>query len=65
MRAPDVFVVVPNDLRDAINAQLDAALVGLPQLSEEDRAHLYAQLLDYVDQHGALPTKFTIEKVRP
>jgi hypothetical protein len=57
------FVVVPDALRDAINAKLDAALAALPDedrvIAENDRVFLYGQLIDAFDRHGVIP-EFTI-----
>lgn len=53
-------VIVPNELRDAINAKLDAAIRDYPE-SEKDRECLYRELLAFYDEHGYLP-EFTIEK---
>lgn len=49
-----MFRVIPNSLRDAINAKLDAAIAECPA-AEKDREVLYGQLLDYFDEHGAVP----------
>jgi hypothetical protein len=48
------MVIVPNDIRDAINAKLDAAILAVPDAAK-DRDALYEQLLDYFDQHGVVP----------
>jgi len=56
-----MFVVVPNELRDAINVKLDAALAGHPEATEKDRRVLYGQLLSYFNEHGCLPD-FTVTK---
>jgi hypothetical protein len=54
-----MIVIVPNVLRDAINAKLDAALAELPEedraVAEKDREFLYGQLLDAFDQYGTIP----------
>jgi hypothetical protein len=55
------FVVVPNSLSSAINQKLDEALVGFPDISEEDRDQLYRQLLSEFDERGLVPD-FSIEK---
>ena len=53
------MVIVPNDLRDAINTKLDAAIAELPEpdrpFAEKDREFLYSQLLDAFDEHGVIP----------
>ena len=54
------FVVVPNSLRDAINAKLDEALKDVPEATL-DREVLYAQLFDYFDKYGVVP-EFSLEK---
>ena len=55
-----MFYVVPNELRDAINANIDAALVDCPDAAA-DREIFYAQLLEYFNEHGVVPT-FTLQK---
>lgn len=57
------IVVVPNDLRDAINAKLDAALAECPEAAP-DREHFYDTLLNYYDEHGSLPD-FHLAKYGP
>jgi hypothetical protein len=54
------LVIVPNELRDAINAKLDAAIATEPGAAL-DRDELYSQLLAYFDEHGQLP-EFVIAK---
>jgi len=58
------MVIVPNEVRDAINAKLDAAIAACPQAAK-DRTALYNQLLAYFDDHGEVPdfdlTKNTVE----
>ena len=49
-----MFRIIPNSLRDAISAKLDAAIAECPA-AEEDREVLYEQLLDYFDEHGRIP----------
>lgn len=56
------LVIVPNELRDAINQKLDAALAKYPEAAQ-GREELYSQLLSYFDEHGALPD-FTLRKAR-
>jgi hypothetical protein len=43
--------------------KLDAAPEHCPDAAQE-REQLYNQLRAYVDEHGALPDDFTLEKVR-
>jgi hypothetical protein len=46
--------IVPNELRDAINAKLDIAIAACPDAAKE-RYALYNQLLAYFDEHGEIP----------
>ena len=55
-----MIVIVPNELRDAINRALDCALEDCPE-AERDRESLYHQLLEYFDEHGSIP-EFKIAK---
>lgn len=55
------MVIVPNDLRDALNTALDAALRDVPPDAVNDRDVLYDQLLSFYDEHGYIPT-FTVAK---
>ena len=48
------MVIVPNELRDAINAKLDTAIAACPDAAK-DRDTLYKQLLTYFDEHGEVP----------
>ena len=48
------MVIVPNELRDAINKKLDEKSEGLIY-PESDRELMYNQLLDYYDNHGVIP----------
>jgi hypothetical protein len=57
------FVIVPNVLRDAINAKLDAAYVMFPDAAADRDIH-YQALLDAFNQTGAIPD-FTLEKRAP
>lgn len=57
------LVIVPNSLRDAINAKLDAAIEACPDAAK-DRAELYRQLLAYFNEHGELPD-FRLEPNQP
>lgn len=54
------MVIVPNDLRDRINAKLDAVIKECPD-AEKDRDVLYSQLLGYYDEHGVVPD-FSLKK---
>ena len=49
-----MIVIVPDSLREAINAKLDAAIKDHPD-AEKDREHLFNQLLSFFDQHGYIP----------
>ena len=49
-----MIVVVPNVLRDAINAKLDAAIAKCPDAAKE-RGELYRQLLCYFNEYGVVP----------
>jgi hypothetical protein len=54
-----MFVIVPNHVSDAINAALDNALKAMGTIeaekAEKERKHLYAALLDYYNENGAIP----------
>lgn len=56
-----MLVIVPNSLRDAINAKLDAAFVECPDAAT-DRDELYQKLLEYFDKHGSLPGFSLVKK---
>ncbi|MDP3937582.1 MAG: hypothetical protein Q8R92_05535 [Deltaproteobacteria bacterium] len=49
------LVIVPNVLRDAINARLDDVLRDAPAEAIAEREHLYQQVLAYYDEHGVIP----------
>ncbi len=53
------LAIVPDCLRDAINAKIDEEIARLPEAlrpkAEECRDHLYHQLLSYFDEHGVIP----------
>jgi len=49
-----MLVIVPNDLRDAIYAKVDAALEEVPEATP-DREVFYDQLLSHFNQHGVVP----------
>ena len=51
----DRWVIVPNKLRDEINAQLDKALEGMDEEAVAGRSEYFAQLLAFFDDHGRLP----------
>jgi hypothetical protein len=55
-----MFFVVPNELRDAINAKLDVAIVACPGAAK-DRDELYGYLLGYFNEHGVIPD-FSLQK---
>ena len=55
------IVIVPNSLRDRINAALDVALADAPDATPDDREALYHQLLAFYDQNGYVPD-FTVAK---
>ena len=54
-----MMVIVLNDLRDAINAKIDAEIAKLPadqrQKAENCREHMYHQLLSHFNELGAIP----------
>ena len=47
-------VIVPNELRDAINRKLDAAIEQVPD-AKKGREVFYEHLLGYYDEHGIIP----------
>lgn len=49
------LVIVPNELRDAINGEIDQALAGRP-MPESEREDLYRYLLSYYDECGSIPS---------
>jgi len=55
-----MFLVVPDSLRHAINAKLDAAIAEHPD-AERDREALYRHLLSFFNEHGYVP-EFTLQK---
>jgi hypothetical protein len=55
-----MFVIVPDSLRDAIMAKLDAEIAKHPD-AEKDRAALYSHLLGYFNEHGVVP-EFTLQR---
>lgn len=56
----DAIVVVPNELADAINACLDAAIILHPDAAV-DREYLYSTLLAFFHEYGHLP-EFELQK---
>lgn len=48
------LVIVPNSLRDAINAKLEAAYETCPA-ARADHEYLFSVLLGHVDEHGTIP----------
>ena len=54
------LVIVPDSLRNAINAKLDAAIAEVPDAAK-DRDALYQMLLEYFDEHGVIPD-FQLQK---
>lgn len=55
-----VFVIVPDSLRDAIYAKVDAAIAECPDAAA-DREYFYAELLAHFNEHGVIP-EFTLRK---
>jgi hypothetical protein len=55
-----MLVIVPNELRDAINENLDAAIRQKPE-ADKDREMMYDQLLNFYNEHGYVPD-FSLEK---
>lgn len=49
-----MFIIVPNEVRDAINAKLDAAFLVCPDAAK-DREILYNQLLSDYNENGTIP----------
>ena len=54
------YVIVPNEVRNTINAKLDAAYIEVPDAEKERELH-YHELLAYFDEHGEIPD-FTLFK---
>lgn len=48
------LAIVPNVLRDVIQAAIDKALAGRP-IEAEEREHVYHDLLAHFDEHGVIP----------
>jgi len=57
------FYIIPNYLRDEINEKLDEQIVLEPG-AEKDRKTLYQQILNYVIEHGVIPS-FTLKRNQP
>lgn len=57
------FVIVPNALRDAINAKLDAAYAQCPDAALDRDIH-YGALLQAFNETGVIPD-FTLQKREP
>lgn len=55
--------IVPNELRDAIYAKLDAEIAKWPDAAK-DREALYEQLLAYFNEHGVIP-EFSLTPKEP
>jgi len=49
------FVIVPNTLRDAIQAAIAKKLDGMPPADEDTLKHLYHQVLSAYDELGYIP----------
>lgn len=53
------IVVVPDALREAINAKLDAVIAAMPEdersIVETDRDQFYHQLVGYFHTNGVIP----------
>ena len=48
------FVIVPNEISDAIYAKLDPQLEKYPHL-KVNREEIYHRILAYYDEHGKIP----------
>jgi hypothetical protein len=53
------LVIVPDALRQAIHAKIDAALLSLPAEAAAHREQFYSELLAYYDERGSIPS-FTV-----
>jgi len=49
-----MICIVPNELRDAINTELDKAFKVTPE-AEKGREYFYNELLKYYDENGYIP----------
>jgi hypothetical protein len=54
------IVIVPNALRDAINAKLDVVFKDTPE-AEKDRDYLYNQIILFYNEKGYIPD-FSLSK---
>lgn len=54
------IVIVPNELRDAINKKLDQEIALQPDAAA-DREYLYNQILGYFSEYGRMPD-FTLTR---
>lgn len=59
-----MLVVVPNEVRDAINVKLDAALAKWPNIGPREREVLFREILAIYDEQGTVP-EFDIVKQLP
>ncbi len=48
------LLLVPNFVRDAINAAINRELDGRP-IADDERENLYRMLLSHYDEHGEIP----------
>lgn len=46
--------IVPNYVRDALQAAIDKALDGRP-IEADEREHVYCMILEYYSEHGVIP----------
>lgn len=51
---PTRLVLVPNELHDAINAELNKVIAAAPA-AEADRDYFYNELLNHYDRYGVIP----------
>jgi len=57
------IIIVPNELRDAINKKLDEAIVTCTEkITTENREFFYRELLAYFDEHGIIPDFSLVKK---
>ncbi|WP_376956480.1 hypothetical protein ABNQ39_00410 (plasmid) [Azospirillum sp. A26] len=49
-----MLLVIPNDIRDELNARLDEQIAAHPDAAA-DRDVLFAQLVDHVNRTGVIP----------
>ena len=55
------IVIVPNIVREAIDAKIDKQLLLQPSLKKH-RKEIFQELLEYFDEHGEIPD-FTLREV--